>query len=218
VDDELIAAHRDVGKLMPYLHLPVQSGSDRVLEAMNRRHAADDYRRIVDRLRAANPDLAMASDFIVGFPGESDQDFADTLKLVDDIGFAHAYSFAYSPRPGTPASLLDRQVPEDVKKQRLLGLQQLLAEQQHAFNHGSVGRRLPVLLERRGKWAGQLVGRSPYMQAVHVAAPPELFGRIVEVDIVEAHANSLRGRLAAAIWKTEANRTDPPVSEERAAC
>ncbi len=218
VDDELIAAHRDVGKLMPYLHLPVQSGSDRVLEAMNRRHTADDYRRIVDRLRGANPDLAMASDFIVGFPGESDQDFADTLKLVDDIGFAHAYSFAYSPRPGTPASLLDRQVPEPVKKERLLGLQQLLAEQQRAFNHRSVGRRLPVLLERRGKRDGQLVGRSPYMQAVHVAAPPELFGRIVDVDIVEAHANSLRGRLATAIWKAGTNRTDPPVSEERAAC
>jgi tRNA-2-methylthio-N6-dimethylallyladenosine synthase len=217
VDDELIAAHREVDALMPFLHLPVQSGSDRILDAMNRRHTAATYRRIIDRLRTARPDLAMASDFIVGFPGESDADFAETLRLVADIGFAQAYSFKYSPRPGTPASTLGSQVPDAVKKERLAGLQQLLGEQQLAFNHRTVGRRLPVLFDRAGKREGQLVGRSPYMQAVHVEAPRRLLGRIVEVDITEAHPNSLHGRVATAISESG---TDPAVGrawEERAA-
>lgn len=200
VDDELIAAHRDVEALMPFLHLPVQSGSDRILSAMNRRHTADDYRRIVDRLRTARPELAMASDFIVGHPGERDADFAETLRLVTDIGFAQAYSFKYSPRPGTPAAMESDHVPDSVKAERLAGLQQLLGEHQIAFNHGCIGRRLPVLFERRGRKPGQLIGRSPYMQSVHAEAPDRLLGRIVEVDVVESHPNSLHGHLAVATF------------------
>ncbi|WP_206607767.1 tRNA (N6-isopentenyl adenosine(37)-C2)-methylthiotransferase MiaB [Ferruginivarius sediminum] len=217
VDDELIAAHRDVDALMPFLHLPVQSGSDRILEAMNRRHTADTYRRIVDRLREAQPNLAMASDFIVGFPGESDADFGETLRLVADIGFAQAYSFKYSPRPGTPASTVETQVPEEVKKERLAGLQQLLGEQQLAFNHRTVGRRLPVLLDRHGKKPGQLIGRSPYMQSVHVDAPARLLGRIVDVDITEALPNSLHGRVATAICESGADSAMDNQHVERAA-
>jgi len=217
LDDELIAAHRDVGALMPFLHLPVQSGSDRILHAMNRGHTGDAYRRIVDRLRAANPDLAMASDFIVGFPGESDADHAATLRLIADVGFAHAYSFKYSPRPGTPASSLGEQVPEATKNARIAGVQQLLGAQQMAFNHATVGRTLPVLLERRGKKPGQLAGRSPYMQSVHVAAPERLLGRIVDVTITEAHPNSLRGRVATAIWESGPEVGTHRNVEERAA-
>jgi tRNA-2-methylthio-N6-dimethylallyladenosine synthase len=196
--DELIAAHRDVPALMPYLHLPVQSGSDRVLAAMNRRHGADDFRRLADRLRAARPDLALASDFIVGFPGEGDADFAATLALARDVGFASAYSFKYSARPGTPAAALPDQVPDPVKAERLAALQALLDVQQRAFNQACAGRTLPVLFEREGKRAGQLVGRSPYMQAVHALAPKSLLGLIADVRIVAGHANSLAGeRLAA---------------------
>ena len=195
LDDELLAAHRDVGALMPYLHLPVQSGSDRILAAMNRRHDGADYRRAVERLRQARPDIALSSDFIVGFPGEDDRDFAETLRLVTDVGFAQAYSFKYSPRPGTPAAALPDQVPDAVKAERLAQLQALLEAQQSAFNQASVGRRLDVLLERRGRASGQLVGRSPAMQAVHLEAPDRLFGQLVEVEITEAHPNSLGGRL-----------------------
>ena len=198
MDDELIAAHRDLPALMPYLHLPVQSGSDRILAAMNRRHSADDYRRAVERLRAARPDIALSSDFIVGFPGEDDRDFAETLRLVTDVGFAQAYSFKYSARPGTPAATLPDQLPEPIKAERLAMLQELLDAQQAAFNQASVGRRMPVLLERRGREAGQLVGRSPAMQAVHLEAPEALLGRIVEAEIVSAHPNSLGGRIAPA--------------------
>ena len=197
VDEDLIAAHRDVPQLMPFLHLPVQSGSDAMLAAMNRRHWVDDYRRLVERLREARPDLALSSDFIVGFPGESEEDFERTLGLVREIGFAQAYSFKYSPRPGTPASVMAGQVADEVKAARLTRLQALLAEQQRAFNRATVGRRLSVLLERRGRRAGQLAGRSPYMQAVHVAAPAELLGEIVPVEITAAHAVSLSGGLAA---------------------
>ena len=217
VDDELIAAHGDVPQLMPYLHLPVQSGSDRILHAMNRGHTADAYRRIVDRLKAVRPDLAMASDFIVGFPGESDRDFAETLRLVADVGFAHAYAFKYSPRPGTPASSMGEHVPDAVKGERLAGLQQLLGEQQKAFNHATVGRRLPVVLERRGKLPGQLVGRSPFMQSVHVDAPERLLGHSVEVDVTDAHRSSLHGRIATTILDSAAMATDSTVVEERAA-
>ena len=198
MDDDLIAAHAEVPALMPYLHLPVQSGSDRILAAMNRKHTADDYRRTVDRLRAARPDLALSSDFIVGFPGETDADFAATLKLVTAVGYAQAYSFKYSARPGTPAATADNQVPEAVKAGRLAALQQLLEAQQAAFNHACIGRTMPVLLDRPGRKPGQMVGRSPWMQAVHVMAPPERFGRIADIAIDRATANSLAGHLAAA--------------------
>lgn len=214
VDDELIAAHRDEPKLMPFLHLPVQSGSDRILEAMNRRHDADQYRRIIDRLRAARPDLALSSDFIVGFPGESDEDFAATLRLITEIGFAQAYSFKYSARPGTPAAGAAQQVDEAVKAERLAMLQALLGEQQLAFNHSTVGRVLPVLLERTGKRAGQLAGRSPFMQAVIADAPADLLGRVVPVEILSAHPNSLAGRVVADVREDSGER--PPAPQSRA--
>jgi tRNA-2-methylthio-N6-dimethylallyladenosine synthase len=197
VDDGLIAAHRDVPELMPFLHLPVQSGSDRVLAAMNRRHGADQYRRTVDRLRAARPDLALSSDFIVGFPGESDADFEATLQIVREIGFALAFSFKYSPRPGTPASAEPDQVPDHVKSERLAELQALLGEQQRAFNEAWIDRVLPVLFEKPGRHPGQLVGRSPYLQSVHAEAPEDRIGDIVAVRIEAARSNSLAGAIAA---------------------
>ena len=193
MDDELIAAHRDVPQLMPFLHLPVQSGSDRVLAAMNRRHGADDYRRLVDRLRGARPDLALASDFIVGFPGETDSDFRDTLRLVRDIGFCQAYSFKYSPRPGTPAADAGDQVCERLKDDRLGELQDLLGAQQLDFNVRCVGRIMPALLDRRGRHEGQLIGRSPYMQAIHVDGPDRLLGTIADLEIIAGLNNSLAG-------------------------
>ena len=192
VDDALIAAHRDLTQLMPFLHLPVQSGSDRVLAAMNRRHSADDYRRTVQKLREARPDLAFSSDFIVGYPGESDLDFRATLDLVAEIGFAQAYSFKYSPRPGTPASA-EKQLPEPVKNERLGALQGLLQEQQRAFNDVAVGTTMPVLFERPGRHAGQLVGRSPWLHPVHADAGPERIGEVVPVRIVGVRSNSLTG-------------------------
>ncbi len=195
MDDELIAAHGSVPQLMPFLHLPVQSGSDRILAAMNRRHDADAYRAVIDRLREARPDLALSSDFIVGFPGETDGDFADTLRLVTDIGYAQAYSFKYSSRPGTPGASLEDQVPEPVKSERLATLQQLLNEQQIAFNQATVGQTVSILLDRRGRRDGQLLGRSPHMQSVHIDADDALFGRILDVTVEAAHANSLAGRL-----------------------
>ncbi len=193
MDEALIAAHRDVGELMPFLHLPVQSGSDGVLKAMNRRHDAGGYRRLVDRLRAARPDIGISSDFIVGFPGETDADFAETLKLVKDVGFIQAYSFKYSPRPGTPAAALENQVAEEVKGERLAALQELLNAQQLAFNRSCVGKVMAVLLDRPGREPGQLVGRSPYMQAVHVDGGEGTMGAIADLRITEAHANSLTG-------------------------
>jgi len=197
VDDDLIAAHRDVPALMPFLHLPVQSGSDTVLKAMNRRHTAGDYKDVVARLRAAQPDLALSSDFIVGFPGESDRDFRDTMDLVRDVGFVQAYSFKYSPRPGTPAADMDDQVPEPVKAERLRTLQDELNRQQIAYNQTSVGRAMPVLFDRKGARDGQLVGRSPYMQAVHAALPANLLGEIVTVMIDQAKPNSLSAVVVA---------------------
>ena len=196
VDDELIAAHRDVPALMPFLHLPVQSGSDRILEAMNRRHTADEYRRIIDRLRAARPDLALSSDFIVGFPGESDGDFQATLNLIDEIKFAQAFSFKYSPRPGTPAALIDGQVAEKVKAERLAMVQDLLAAQQRRFNEASIGCAVPVLFEKEGRHPGQLVGRTPHMQSVHAAAPVRLLGRTVPVRLLACGRNSIAGEVA----------------------
>jgi tRNA-2-methylthio-N6-dimethylallyladenosine synthase len=179
---------------MPYLHLPVQSGSDRVLRAMRRRHSADDYRRIVERLRAARPDLALSSDFIVGFPGETEADFDATLALVRDIGFAQAYSFKYSPRPGTPAALLP-EPDQTLADERLAILQALLGEQQRAFNRACVGTVMPVLFEGRGRHPGQLTGRSPYMQPVYALVPEQAVGSICPVRIDAASANSLAGTL-----------------------
>jgi len=196
LDDALIAAHRDVPQLMPFLHLPVQSGSDKVLAAMNRRHGADEYRRTVDQLRAVRPDLALSSDFIVGFPGETDADFEATLGLVREIGFAQAFSFKYSPRPGTPAATERDQVPDPVKAERLAALQALLADQQRAFNKNCVGRVLPVLFEKPGRYSGQLVGRSPYLQSVHAELPEHRIGDIVAVRIEAAQPNSLAGTIA----------------------
>ncbi|MGE5148155.1 MAG: tRNA (N6-isopentenyl adenosine(37)-C2)-methylthiotransferase MiaB [Candidatus Eiseniibacteriota bacterium] len=193
MDDELIAAHRDVASLMPFLHLPVQSGSDRILAAMNRRHTADDYRRLVDRLRAAQPALALSSDFIVGFPGETDADFDATLRLARDIGYAQAYSFRYSARPGTPAAALDGQVPLAVAAERLAVLKGLLDGQQRAFNEATVGAVAPVLFERRGRHPGQLVGRTPQAQAVHAAAPDDFIGAIVPVEIQAVDGYTLGG-------------------------
>ena len=198
VTDELIAAHRDLPQLMPSLHLPVQSGSDRVLAAMNRRHRTAEYLDTIERLRAARPDLALSSDFIVGFPGETEADFKATLALVHRVGYAQAYSFKYSARPGTPAAEMDTQVGEPVKAERLARLQALLDEQQRSFNAAAVGRTIDVLFERRGRNAGQLAGRSPWMQAVHAEAPVEALGRLERVEITAGHAKSLSGRLAAA--------------------
>jgi len=198
MDDDLIAAHRDVPQLMPFLHLPVQSGSDKVLKAMNRAHTAGDYGALVARLRAARPDIALSSDFIVGFPGETDDDFEQTLRLVERTGFVQAYSFKYSPRPGTPAAALGNQIDEPLKESRLARLQGLLAEQQKAFNDSCVGRTQSVLLDRRGRKPGQMVGRSPYMQPVHVTAPDELFGTVADLRIDAVSANSLSATLARA--------------------
>jgi len=195
VDDDLIAAHGEIEKLMPYLHLPVQSGSDRILEAMNRKHTAAEYRHIVDRLRSARPDLALTSDFIVGYPGESDQDFADTLKLVTDIGYAGAFFFKYSERPGTPAASMREQVDDAVKSERLSTLQQLLDSQQEGFNASMVNRTLPVLLEKPGRHADQLVGRSPYLQPVHLDIPDSrhaaMIGTVIDCTITGLTGHSL---------------------------
>src|SRR6185295_14014067 len=197
MDDELVEAHGAVPALMPYLHLPVQSGSDRVLATMNRQHTADDYRRIVERLRRVRPDIALSSDFIVGHPGEDDADFDATLQLVEEIRYAQAYSFKYSPRPGTPAAVMTGQIPELVKSERLDRLQGLLRTQQEAFNRACIGRILTVLLDRDGRHHGDLAGRSPYLQPVRVAAPPARLGTIAEVEIRSAQWNSLTGHLVA---------------------
>jgi tRNA-2-methylthio-N6-dimethylallyladenosine synthase len=196
MDEALIAAHGEVEALMPYLHLPVQSGSDRILRAMNRGHSAQSYVRLVEKIRAARPDMALSSDFIVGFPGEREADFEATLQLVRDIGFASAFAFKYSRRPGTPAAALDGQVAEEVKAERLARLLDLLNEQQVGFNAAQVGRTLPVLLERAGRHPGDLTGRSPYLQAVHIRAPEHLIGRIVPVRIESAARMSLAGEAA----------------------
>jgi tRNA-2-methylthio-N6-dimethylallyladenosine synthase len=196
MDDDLIAAHAEVGKLMPYLHLPVQAGSDRVLRAMNRKHTAEAYLRLVERIRAARPDIALSGDFIVGFPGETEAEFRATLDLVEAVGYAHAYSFKYSPRPGTPAALRE-QVPEAEKAERLARLQARLAAGQAAFHAATVGRVLPVLVEKPGRMPGQVAGRSPYLQAVHFEGAAALIGSIASVRIVEVGSNSLAGDLAA---------------------
>jgi len=191
--DELYDAHAEIPQLMPYLHLPVQSGSDRILAAMNRRHDSDTYFRIIDRLREARPNMALSGDFIVGFPGETDRDFADTLNLIDRVNYASAYSFKYSPRPGTPAAGHDDQIDEAVKSERLAGLQQLLASQQQMFNHSKLGEVMDVLIERPASREGQKAGRSPWMQAVHFSEKSGEIGDIIPVKIVAAYQNSLAG-------------------------
>ncbi len=195
MDDDLIAAHGQVPQLMPYLHLPVQSGSDRILEAMNRRHGRDLFRRIVDRLREVRPDLALSSDFIVGFPGESDADFDDTMRLVSEVGFAAAYSFKYSRRPGTPGSAMSDQLPENVKAARLAALQALLAEQARQFNLSKVGAIVPVLFAEPGRKPGQIVGKTPWLQSVYAGGAAGLIGRIVDARLIDGHANSLAGEI-----------------------
>ncbi|MFC0813020.1 tRNA (N6-isopentenyl adenosine(37)-C2)-methylthiotransferase MiaB [Paracoccus panacisoli] len=193
--DDLIAAHRDVPQLMPYLHLPVQSGSDRVLKAMNRKHTRDDYLRLVDRIRAARPDILLTSDFIAGFPGETDADHADTLRLIEEVGFGTAFSFKYSPRPGTPAAGRAL-VPEAVADARLHEMQALLTRQQKAAQEGMVGRTLGVLFEKPGRMPGQMVGKSDYLHSVFVQAPEAAVGDLVEVRIIASAPNSLEGVLA----------------------
>jgi tRNA-2-methylthio-N6-dimethylallyladenosine synthase len=195
VDAELIAAHGEIEALMPFLHLPVQSGSDRILQAMNRQHRAQDYLDKVAALRRARPDIALSSDFIVGFPGESAADFEATLALVGAVGFAQAYSFKYSARPGTPAAALANQVPEEEKAERLERLQTLLARQQDAFNRAMLGRTVAVLIERRGRHRGQVLGRSPWLQAVHAEGPESLIGSVAEIAVETVEPHSLGGRL-----------------------
>lgn len=194
MDMDLIAAHGALPCLMPYVHLPVQAGSDRMLKAMNRKHTAADYLDIVKRLRAARPDVAMSSDFIVGFPGETDADFEETLALAREVGFASSFSFKYSPRPGTPGAERDDQIDEAVKRERLAVLQALLETQRQAFNSATVGRTVDVLFEKPGRHPGQIAGKSPYLQAVHIEAPVGLIGEIKAVEIVAAGPNSLAGR------------------------
>jgi tRNA-2-methylthio-N6-dimethylallyladenosine synthase len=194
VTSGLILSHLEVDKLMPYLHLPVQSGSDRVLKAMNRSHTADSYLRLLDRFRAARPDIALSGDFIVGFPGETEADFAATLRLVDAVGYAQAFSFKYSPRPGTPAATMDGQVPRELMDERLQRLQAALGRDQLAFNQASVGKRCSVLVERRGKRQGQWLGKSPWLQSVWFEGNCEI-GDLVEVELAEAGPNSLAARL-----------------------
>jgi tRNA-2-methylthio-N6-dimethylallyladenosine synthase len=196
MDDRLIAAHRDLRALMPYLHLPVQSGSDRILKAMNRRHSAEEYVRLIGKIRDARPDIAISGDFIVGFPGETDADFEDTMKIVETVRYAQAYSFKYSTRPGTPGADLKDQVPEDVKAERLERLQALLIRQQHEFAEECVGREVDVLLEKPGRYDGQLIGRSPWLQSVIVDAKALQIGDIVKVRITGTGPNSLIAEVA----------------------
>lgn len=195
MSDDLIAAHADLQALMPYLHLPVQAGSDRILRLMNRKHGRQKYFDLIDRIREARPDIAISGDFIVGFPGENDRDFEDTLDLVRRVNYASAFSFIYSPRPGTPAATMAAHVPEEVAKERLYALQALLSEQQVAFNQSLAGRVLPVLFEKKGRHDQQAIGRSPYLQSVHVEGGDHLIGQIANVEILSGKQNSLSGKL-----------------------
>jgi len=191
MDDRLIGAHRDLPKLMPYLHLPVQSGSDRILKAMNRRHTAAEYVALIERIRAVQPDLAISGDFIVGFPGETDEDFEDTMRLIETVGYAQAFSFKYSIRPGTPGAEMDGHVAEDVKAERLERLQALLFRQQREFAKTCIGKEIDLLLEKPGRMPGQLVGRSPWLQPVNIDAKGSEIGDIIRVRIIDAGPNSL---------------------------
>jgi tRNA-2-methylthio-N6-dimethylallyladenosine synthase len=195
MNDDLIAAHGDVEKLMPYLHLPVQSGSNRILKAMNRSHTADTYLRILEKMRAARPDIALSGDFIVGFPGESEEDFKATLNIVDEVRYASAYSFKYSPRPGTPAAVMEDQIPRELMEERLERLHDRIGEHQLAFNRSKVGTETQILVERKGKRAGQMIGRTPWLQSVHVEVDAQP-GEIVNVTLVAAGPNSMSGAIA----------------------
>jgi tRNA-2-methylthio-N6-dimethylallyladenosine synthase len=197
VDDSLIAAHRDLGALMPFVHLPVQSGSDRILAAMNRRHTVKDYLKVVDRFRAARQDIAFSSDFIVGFPGETDNDFSATLALVTQIGYAAAYSFKYSPRPGTPAAEMQETVSAADMDERLARLQDLIDSQQSAFNRAAIGSTVDVLFERAARKDGQIVGRTAYLQPAHVMASADIIGQVLPVRIDSLERYSLLGELAS---------------------
>jgi tRNA-2-methylthio-N6-dimethylallyladenosine synthase len=190
----LIRAHADVEKLMPYLHLPVQAGNDRVLKAMNRSHSVASYLKIIERVRSVRPDIAISGDFIVGFPGETDDEFEDTLQIISDVGYAAAYSFKYSSRPGTPAAEMAGHVPPDVMDERLQRLQARIGEHSQAFNEASVGKRTRILLERNGRQAGQKIGKTPWLQSVHVVTDAPI-GAMVDVDLISAGPNSLGGRL-----------------------
>jgi tRNA-2-methylthio-N6-dimethylallyladenosine synthase len=192
MNDELIAAHGEVEKLMPYLHLPVQSGSNRILKAMNRSHTAETYLAILEKMRAARPDIALSGDFIVGFPGETEEDFETTLQIVDAVRYASAYSFKYSARPGTPAATMEDQIPREIMDDRLQRLQGRIAEHQLAFNRSKVGADTQILVERRGRRDGQMIGRSPWLQSIHVdtSAQP---GEIVDVTLIAAGPNSMTG-------------------------
>jgi len=198
VDDELIAAHRDLPELMPFVHLPVQSGSDRILAAMNRKHTADDYHRVIERFRIARQDIAFSSDFIVGFPGETEEDFKATLALVRQIGYAGAYSFKYSPRPGTPAADIQEMVAPATMDERLARLQELIDSQQHAFNRAAIGTTVDVLFERAARNEGQIVGRTAYLQPAHVMASEDIIGQVLPVTIDSLERYSLLGTIATA--------------------
>lgn len=195
MEDSLITAHAEVPKLMPYLHLPVQAGSDRILKMMNRKHTAAEYLVTIARIRAVNPDIAFSSDFIVGFPGETEADFEATMNIVREVKYAYAYSFSYSPRPGTPAATFDNQVPEQVKHARLMRLQALILEQQLAFNQSKVGQEMDILVERKGKFDGQMIGKSPWMQSVYLENATHLKGEIVRVKVTGGYTNSLSAEL-----------------------
>ncbi len=201
--DDLIRAHAELPALMPFLHLPVQSGSDRILDAMNWRHSAKDYLHMVERIRRARPDIALSSDFIVGFPGETEADFAATLELAKEVNFASTFFFKYSPRPGTPGADLSDQIAENVKTERLVRLQEVVEAQRHAFNAALVGRTVDVLFEKAGRHAGQIGGKTPYLQAVAVDGPETLIGQVASVEITECRANSLVGRLAGSVTQAE---------------
>jgi len=216
MSEALISAHRHNPALAPYLHLPIQSGANRILTAMNRGHDVEDYLDTVARIRAARPDIALSSDFIVGFPGETDADFRATLDLVGKVGFASSFAFKYSPRPGTPGAELPDQIDEASKSDRLLILQRFLEEQRQAFNRAAIGRTMAVLFEKRGRRPGQAIGRSPYMQSVLVEGEASLIGAIADVEIVGVGPNSLRGRVVTPLSHTPADNRSPEAPPGRA--
>lgn len=210
MNDDLMQAHREIPQLMPFLHLPVQSGSDKILELMNRKHTAEHYLSIIEKMRAARPDIAFSSDFIVGFPGETDEDHAATMDLVRKVKFSSCYSFKYSPRPGTPGANMGGVVPEAIKDRRLQELQALLFEQQLEYNNASIGKVMPILFDRHGNKAGQLLGKTPYMQSVYVDAPERLFGQTIDVKITHAFQNGMSGSIV-----TTEETLSPPTPPER---
>jgi tRNA-2-methylthio-N6-dimethylallyladenosine synthase len=217
MNDNLIDAHGSVAKLMPFLHLPVQSGSDRILELMNRKHTAAEYLDIIARVRKARPDIALSSDFIVGFPGETDEDHAATMELAKQVGYASCYSFKYSPRPGTPGAAMGGIVPETAKDARLHELQALLFQQQLDYNRQAVGKTMQVLFDRKGDKQGQLLGKTPWMQSVYVTAPERLFGEMMDVTIDKAFQNGMAGTIKTTDVTTETQDISTPAKKRVAA-